>query len=322
MVTDRKRAENFNDYIDITVILNQIWRLKFLIFIFALVSGACSYIYVSTLPNIYKTDILLSPVSAKSGGAFGKLSGNLGGLASLAGVSLPSGEDGSVELGLQIMTSRVFLNKFISDNDILLPLMGTEGWKPEFDELIYDKNIYNQEEEIWVRDVKFPFKPKPSIDEAVEVFKEKITISKDKESGLIRISLSHYSPNLAARWTKGIVDSINNYMRTLDRLDAEKGIVYLQTQISKTSIEDERDLLYTMMQEHKKTIMYTEVRKDYLFKVIDPPVIPLIPDSPKRLLILIFLTFIATFLFVIGIVVYTSFNDRKSIRNSNKEEYK
>jgi hypothetical protein len=52
-----------------------------------------------------------------------------GGLASLAGVSLPGGEEGSrAQLGMQLMKSRAFIGDFVERRDILPELMAVESW--------------------------------------------------------------------------------------------------------------------------------------------------------------------------------------------------
>ena len=311
-----------NNSIDITFVLRRLWKAKIIVIVIAVIAAIGSYFFVVSLPNIYKADVLLRPANAKGGGAFEQLSSSFGGLANLAGVSLPSGGDDSVALGIQIMTSRVFLGQFIKDNELLVPLMAVERWDAKSDNLIFNEEVYDPEKDIWVRDVEYPFVAKPSINEAVESFRDIIRITEDKDSGLYRVSIEHFSPKLAAQWSLSIVKSLNDYMKLLDRQEAESGIRYLTEQIERTTIAFEKEILYTMMQEHKKTIMFTEVRKEYLFKIIDPPVIPLIPDSPKRLIIMIFLIFIVTFFALILIVSKAIFQERALSRITTHEELK
>ena len=50
----------------------------------------------------------------------------LGGLASMAGISIPSGNSNNKEEAIAVLTSHQFLEDFIVNNDILLPLMASK----------------------------------------------------------------------------------------------------------------------------------------------------------------------------------------------------
>ncbi|WP_337114703.1 GNVR domain-containing protein [Pseudoalteromonas sp. Hal040] len=53
-----------------------------------------------------------------------------------------------------------------------------------------------------------------------------------------------------------------------------------------------KSILYKLIEEQAKTIMFANVRDEYVFKVIDAPVIPEIKAKPKRALICILGAFI------------------------------
>ena len=51
---------------------------------------------------------------------------------------------------------------------------------------------------------------------------------------------------------------------------SKKSTEFLQQQLERTEIADIREVLYRLIEEQTKTIMFAEVRKEYVFKVIDP----------------------------------------------------
>ena len=74
-----------------------------------------------------------------------------GGLASLAGVSLPSGESGSrAQLGMQLLKSRAFIGDFVKRRDILPELMAVDSWDEGSGEVIFDSEKYDAERKKWV----------------------------------------------------------------------------------------------------------------------------------------------------------------------------
>ncbi|MCV5264094.1 hypothetical protein OFC55_41165, partial [Escherichia coli] len=77
---------------------------------------------------IYRADALLSPAESSNGGGLSKLAGQFGGLASLAGVNLGSSDSSQTELAVQVMRSRKFIDSFVKNHDLLVPLMAAKDW--------------------------------------------------------------------------------------------------------------------------------------------------------------------------------------------------
>ena len=78
-----------------------------------------------------------------------------------------------------------------------MPLMAVKKWIQVDNTLVYNEDIYNEQTATWVREVKFPKTPQPSAWEAFEAFKEIMVVNQDKETGMVTISIEHYSPNIA-----------------------------------------------------------------------------------------------------------------------------
>ena len=54
--------------------------------------------------------------------------GQLGGLASLAGVSIGGGESSEAQVAQEIMRSRGFIEEFINENNLAVEVFAAEGW--------------------------------------------------------------------------------------------------------------------------------------------------------------------------------------------------
>ena len=94
-----------------------------------------------------------------------------GGLASLAGVSLPGAKEGSrAQLGIQLMKSRAFIGDFVTRRDIMPTLMAVDTWDARSGNVVYDPEIYDAVTKKWVRDVEPPKLPEPSAQEAHSAF--------------------------------------------------------------------------------------------------------------------------------------------------------
>ena len=120
---------------------------------------------------------------------------------------------------------------------------------------------------------------------------------------MVKLSIEHFSPYLAKEWTDNLVKAINEEMRTREIAEAEKSIVYLNTQISKTSLAEVKTMLFSLVEEQTKKLMLANVREEYLFKAIDPAVVSEKKSKPARSLICILATMLGFFLGCIIVLV-------------------
>ena len=298
------KSQNNKEEIDLADLIKALWSARLFIIISVSIFSAASIFYALSKPNIYSSSALLVP-AAQEGGASGLsgLAGQLGGLASLAGVSL-GGSTGinKTELAMEIMKTRTFVNKFIESHDLLVPLMAVQGWDGVNNELIINGNIYDINKHKWINsDGGISFKP--SAQEAYSTFRNNFNISQDKLTSLVTVSFQHLSPSVAKQWVDWIIESINAEMKSRDLLEAHKSIDYLEQQIEKTKINHVETVLYQIIEEQMKTIMFAEIREQYAFKTIDPAQIPEQKSGPKRAMIVILWTIFGTIISVFVVLI-------------------
>ncbi|CAI2299209.1 TPA: Wzz/FepE/Etk N-terminal domain-containing protein [Vibrio parahaemolyticus] len=280
------QPQSTDDEIDLRELFKALWKGKWIIIATTSIFAIGSVLYALSLPNIYKADALLAPAESSSGGSLSKMAGQFGGLAALAGVNLGSAETSQAELAMQVMKSRKFVEGFINKHDLLVPLMATRGWEPSNDNLIIDEEVYNDDKNKWIRKEQGLRGVIPSAQEAYDVFnREVFNISKNKDSGLYRISVRHYSPYIAQQWVTWLIEDINQVMRERTIAEASKNLDYLEKQLRKTSVTDMQSMFYKLIEEQTKNLMLAEVQDEFIFKTIDPANKPELKDSPKRALI-------------------------------------
>jgi len=281
-VTNKQQKEQV-DFSDLLLVL---WKHKLILIVVVMVSAAASVYYAIKQPNIYRSEAVLLPSAEKSGL---NIPGQLGGLAALAGVNL-GGLGGSTDntlLAMELIKSQDFISRFIERHQLLVPLMAARGWDLTNDNVVLDPEVYDEQNRQWVRKVAFPKKAQPSAFEAYKAFSEIFSISQDKLSRIISINVEHYSPNLAQQWLTLLIQDINEEIRLRDLKEAEHSIDYLQSQVSKTQLSEVKDTLYSLIEEQTKTVMLANVRREYVFKVVDPAAVPEEKVKPKRALIVV-----------------------------------
>lgn len=287
-----------DDEIDLRHLFFSLWKSKWLIIAITIIFAVGSVIFALSLPNIYKADTLLSPSESSSGGGLSKMAGQLGGLAALAGVNLGGAESSQTELAVQVMQSRQFIESFIKEHDLLVPLMAVSGWDLEKNSLLINEDVYNQDDKTWLRKPEGMRGAKPSSQEAYENFsKNVLSVTQDKDSGLYTVSVMYFSPFVAQKWATWLVEDINKVMRERTITETTQNLAYLNAQLQKTAVADMQSTFYKLIEEQTKSLMLAEVQEEFVFKVIDPAVVPEVKSKPKRALVCILGTLLG---FMIG----------------------
>jgi len=302
---------NSDDEIDLVELWRAIWSGKLTIFVISIIFAVASIAFALSKPDVYKASVLLFPASSEGAGGMGALAGQLGGLASLAGVNLGAGGTDKTALALEIIKSRAFLETFITKHKLLVPLMAAENWDRVNDQLILDSDIYDESSNQWLRKVSFPKRATPSHWEAYQESLNLISVSQDKTTSLITIDVEFYSPKVAKQWLIWLVADVNNFMREQDEKEAQASIDYLTKQLENTEISAMETVFYQLIEEQTKNIMLTKVSPEYVLKTIDPAQVPDTKEGPKRALIVVLGTMLGCMLAML-IVLIRYYSNKKN----------
>lgn len=291
------------DEINLRELFGALWKGKWwIIGVTALFAIASVFIALS-LPNEYKAVAIVAPASESGSGGLNGLAGQLGGLAGLAGVSLGSSETTEDTIAMEVLKTWDFVDRFIKRHELQVAVFAAEGWDKSKNELIIDDELYDVSKKKWVRDVSEGEKVEPSSWELYKVFRENISIAKNKDTGLITIGYVHYSPEYAKNITEWLIEDINLQLKTRALNDATKNIDYLESQIKRTSLSEMQKVFYSLIEEQTKTKMLADVSDQYVFKYISSPRVPEEKVKPKRSLIVAAITMLGLFLSMAMILI-------------------
>lgn len=276
-----------DDEIDLRELVATIWAGKLTIIAVTIVAAALSVAIALASPNIYRAEALLASAEDDKGGGLSGMASQYGGLASLAGINIRGLRGGDrIDEGLAILQSRQFIGDFIKRRELLVPLMAAKRWDKMSGRLELDPDIYDEASKRWVREVKPPRTPEPSVQEAHKVFQKKhLIVGLDKKTNFVTIAVEHLSPVVAQQWVEWLVADLNNAFKVEDVASAERSIAYLQAQLEKTAVADLHNVFYQLIEGQMKTIMLANGRDEYLFRTLDPPIVPERKFKPKRALI-------------------------------------
>jgi hypothetical protein len=215
----------------------------------------------------YRAEVVMVPVKADdSRAALASMVGQLGGLASLAGVSLGGG--GNKDEYLQYLQSNAFTARFIEDEK-LLPVLFADRWDA-------NNNRWDVDDPADV----------PTLADGVRLFERSVrAVQEDRRTGVVTLAVVWKDRELAARWANLLVERVNRDLSERAIAESDASVRYLEGELAKTSVLELRDSIYRLIENQIKTVMLANVRQEYAFKVIDPAVAPDVDDvvRPKKL---------------------------------------
>ena len=253
------------DEVSLSEVFLTFWRGKWLIVAVSLGLAIVGLIASLIVPKSYVASAIVAPVSTSSGGGalggLGALASQFGGLASLAGVSIPG--DSKKYEAIAVLQSELITEKYIHDND-LLPIIFHKRWNGEL-----GKWREANSEKI------------PTLWEANDYFKHIRSVSTDTKTGLTTMSVTWNDPKVAAAWVNDLIKLTNEYLRAKAVRESEANMAYLNEQILKTDAVALKQGLYNMLQGELNKAMVAKGPEEFALKTIDPAVAPDKPSSPK-----------------------------------------
>lgn len=100
-----------------------------------------------------------------------------------------------------------------------------------------------------------------------------------------------------------MIKDINEHMRQQDVREAEASIAYLEGKLRETNISGMQQVFYQLIENETRTVMLANAQREYVFKTVDPAVIPQEKSEPKRALIVILAVMLGGMLGVFGVFV-------------------
>ena len=275
---------NYHDQVGITELFLVLWKAKLLIILVTSLFALGSIWYALGLTNQYKSEALLKVAGQSNINT--SLSG-LGGLASMAGINLPANSDDRAILAVKIIQSRAFLKHLITFKHILPSMMAAKSYNHQSKKILFDPNIYNEDDDIWVRKPAINQQSKPSYLEAHDTYSNQVSISQDELTNFITISVEHMSPVFAKEFLDLIISETNELLRNQDLLESTDAIEFLVSEAPKSSLISMKDAINQLVLSKLEMQMMAKISSEYVLKIVEPPFVPEKKSQPKRSLIVI-----------------------------------
>jgi uncharacterized protein involved in exopolysaccharide biosynthesis len=259
------------EVMDLRQLFVRLWARRWLILVIVVVFTAVFAAATFLIKPIYRATTVLLPASSERSSLSNSLSsalGSLGGLASLAGVSVGS-SDVVTEEALAVLRSRQFTESFLTDQN-LMPKLYARKW-----------DAANGKWRVGPDD-----QPTPA--QAFKYFDKKIrSITQDRKTGLVSLQIDWRDRSEAAAWANELTQRLNTEMRTraIDKADASLG--FLEKELMSTTVLGTREAINRLIETQIKQRMLANVSPEYVFRVVDKAMAPDADDPvwPQKLLL-------------------------------------
>lgn len=301
---NRHKAIIKSDEIDLIALWEVLWKDKLVISLITFIFSVLGLLYALAKPNIYQAGAELYPVSSDSGSS--PIAGKFQGLANLAGVSLAGGGADKSVVALEIIQSRKFAKNFLTKYEFYPQLMAIKRWDSEKGRIIYNEDVYSSRGKQWYgKDGRVLNGPSEWL--TFERYKKTIEVATNPESGVVVILARHQSPEFAKILVDSLVVELNSVMRQRDIDEASRSIEFLTEQLNEVSLSETRNMFYSLIEEQTKKIMLAKARPEYVFTIIDPPVVPEEKLAPNRTIICVTIAFLGGILSVCFVLARAAF---------------
>ena len=305
MTEEKKQSEPTDivyeneDEIDLLELAKTIWKGKKLIIWIVLVFTFATAITSLFMTNTYTAKAVLKPASpAPASGRFSALAAQLGGIASLTGIAMPS-PTSSTEI-VNLLESNI-LRKEIIEKHQLLPILFPDNWDKE--KKTWKKPGFSLNPLSLITKLQ-PAQPNvrkkepgvPDTWDGIRALNGIVKINYDMKEDIITISADFPDPDMAAKIVYYFIITLNEHMSSEAKRIAVVNKEYLERQLRETSDSLVQQKIYNLIAEKIETMMMAEVKEGFAFRVLDPPMAPDIKSKPKRAIMVIVAFMVALFL--------------------------
>ena len=292
--TEPACGEGPEDEINLLDYWRVIWKRRRMIGWIAIAAVLATLVISLFMTNIYRAKAVIMPVTTKDGGGGGA------GLAALAqqftgipGISVPGSASASEIMSL--LKSNILREKMIEQYK-LMPVLFYKRWDPK--RQTWKKNAeagFGQSLQDYASRIEKAFAPGPPQGgphrdpdvpdtwDALRLLDDNVRINQDVKQNTITITADFHDPAVAAKIVEYYLVTLTDYMSSEAKRVARTNRQYLEEQLGSTSDPIIKQKTYNMIAQQIETGMMAEVKENFAFKIIDPPLAPDKKIKPKRL---------------------------------------
>jgi rubrerythrin len=275
-----------NDEIDLKELFLHLWTGKYYIISAIVIFIVLASVYLNITTRKYDVVYTLAPVSTSDSRP--SLSG-LGGLASLAGVSLPSNSSNDFLTFRFLLISEEVTEILLQDSNLVQSIFVDE-WNmqeqkfqrpdPSLAKLILSpikRLLTGNETRAYIA---------PNASRLFAWMQDNIQISEDKETGFLVMKSTSSQPELMIHLMQMTSKTTDDLMKNRFIKRSEETLDFYNKQLSKARAREHREALATLLAEEDQKLILALRGQHFIAEPVTIPSVSLYPTSPKSSLVL------------------------------------
>lgn len=274
---------NINFQVTELTLLNLIllvWKRRLMVFSFALSFAIIGTALSFTVNKTFRAESTLIPAERYSGTMnANRTSARLGSM--MMGLSNSSSEIDYVVLGVETIKSRSFIKNFLKDNNLEPYYSVIKSYDLASDKFIFDQDLYDNELKDWTKTAKENELVPPDV-VLYKNFMKRTVFTRDLANNTLKLYTIHESPSIARNVNYLLIEALNKSISDFDSNIASNSMIYIGERLANTDGSELREMLSGMYVKELEKQMLTEVQEEYVFRTLDPPVLPKFKYRPSR----------------------------------------
>ena len=284
-MSEAKLPEN-NDEIDLKEFFLAVWSGKYIVVLVTILAIVCASFYLRGSERKYSVQMVLKPVVAEANGP--NLSG-FSGLASLAGISLPSSSGSDFTTYQKLIFSEEVAEQIFTNKELVEKLFGGE-WSSDTKsfEAPQSGNIGKLKQRVklvltgFEKEKYIPPNPKRLSMLMASIF----SISEDKRSSFITISTESSKPYLMLELISIAAQETDKLLKERFFVTAEDTLEFYYQKLLTSRSPEHREGLAKLISTEDQKLMLASKNSNFVAELLTMPSVSLYATSPRSSLVL------------------------------------
>ena len=275
-----------DDEIDLRELFSALWRGKFLIMLCMIAAIVLASFYLRSAERKYTVTYVFTPVVSDDSAP--NLS-SLGGLASLAGVSLPSSSSGDFKTFKYLLKSEE-VAAFVLTDEALVQEIFADEWNAE--SASYQRPPDGQYTP-YIRSLKLLLTGaapsayvEPNAARLSNWMIDAFTASEDRDTGFLTLSSETTTPNMMLELMERVTTETDRLLKERYIQTSKKTVGFYEQQLSKARAREHREALAKLIAQEDQKLMLASKGSFFVAEPLTSPSVSLHPTSPKASLVL------------------------------------
>ena len=280
------KSPEINDEIDLKELFLFMWRGKYIVFLVTILAIVFASFHLRNSDRQYSVQIVLKPVVADASGP--NLSG-FSGLASLAGIAMPSSSSSDFKTYQKLIFSEEVAERIFTNKELVVKLFANE-WNsdagsfkaPSRGKISNFIQIINGALTGGEKRKYIPPNPKRLSMLIAQIF----DISVDKKTGFVSISTETSQPDVMVELISNATQETDNLLKERFLIIAEDTLEFYYKKLLTSRSPEHREALAKLISAEDQKLMLASKSSNFVAELLTTPNVSLYPTSPKSKLVL------------------------------------